>query len=145
MMKFQIEFFLLIMIFCLQYDEGLKNFRKAQKIYERVLPSEHFSIAVPLVNIGNIHLKRGELDKAFNNFKTALEIQQKSLPKDHPDIVRTLHNLAMVYKRQGNNERARESFQQAADVASRTLPPEHPILYTLDAHKSHVFDMLMTG
>ena len=96
-----------------------------------------------LVNIGNIYLRRGELDKAYNNFKAALEIQQKSLPNDHPDIVRTLHDLAMVYKRQGKDESACASFQQAENVASRTLRPELPILCTLDAHRSHVFDMLM--
>jgi tetratricopeptide (TPR) repeat protein len=98
---------------------------------------------MPLVNIGNIHLRRGELDEAFDNFKSALEIQRKTLPNDHPDIVRTLHNLAMVYRRQGNDEKARESFQQAEDIANRTLPALHPILYTLDAHKSHVFDIPM--
>ncbi len=106
------------------------------------MPSGHPSIALPLVNIGNIHLSRGEFDNALHNFKSALELQQKSLPNDHPDIAKTLHNLAMVYKRQGNNEKAQEYFQQADDIASRTLPAEHPILHTLDAHKTHVFDIV---
>lgn len=114
----------------------MKKYRKANKIYDRCLPTLHPDRASLRLNIGDVHLANEDYQKAREEYEAALQLQTATLPADNPYIVQTLHNLAMVHAHQGNMDEANKYLKRAEEIAREVLSVKHPLVASIERTKT---------
>lgn len=90
--------------------EGQGKYDLAEKEYGRALQKQN-GWAVPYFNLGNVHIKRGDLKGAETCYRKALERDP-----DNPDI---MNNLAYVLSEQGEHEKAETWIDQAIRLSPK--------------------------
>ena len=71
------------------------------------------------VNLGNLHLERGEFDRAVASYKKAVEIE--------PAFIPGYINLADVYRLQNQDEKGRSILLHALDIAPESASAHHAL------------------
>lgn len=92
----------------------------------RLRPPGDPETARTLMNLGNVHSVRGELEPAERNYGEALDILRRR-PTNTPRAVATvLFNLAHVKSASGRHDEARELLGEAAETYRTLLGGDHP-------------------
>lgn len=113
-----------------QYEDGKKNFRKAQAIFQKLVDDEPENksykngLARSYASLGVIFSQESNYYEAIENYEKALkiyiEIDQKS------SISKAYNNIGIVYKSRRNNAKAIEYFKKALkiqeEIGEQTLP-----------------------
>ncbi len=109
-----------------QYVEAEPLYRRALKIWERVLGPDHPVTASSLNNLALLYQAQGKLTDAEPLHRRALEIRERVLGPDHPDTALSLNNLAGLYQSQGKLTEAEPRYRRALEIFERVLGPDHP-------------------
>ncbi len=89
-------------------------FREAYEIRHRVYGADDVRTALPLHNLGRVHLASGRLDQAEEELFAALALRLRDLRRTHPRIAESLESCAELRRRTGNLASA-ESLSALAD------------------------------
>ncbi len=79
-------------------QKALDFYNKAYDIENKILPSDHPSIATSLNNIGLCYKSLGDTQKALDFLNKAYYIKKKIYPSDHPSIDPTAENAQQLLK-----------------------------------------------
>jgi tetratricopeptide (TPR) repeat protein len=112
------------------YKKAIECYKKALKMKEKTLASNHPDLATSYSNIGLMSDKMGEYPKALSFYEKALEIRQKTLPPNHPDLATSYDNIGAVYRNMEEYSKALSLYEKAVEIRQKTLPPNHPSLAT---------------
>ena len=110
------------------HQQALKYKRKAQAIWNRVLPGNHPSLALSYNNVGITYDDLGDHRQALEYKLKALEISERVLPEDHPDLATIYNNVGYTYGALGDHQKALEYKMKALETRERVLPGDHPDL-----------------
>ena len=77
---------------------------------------DHIDVAIIYTDLGDIHMKLGDLERAKEYQYRALAIRLKKLGPDHTDVATTYSNLGLIYLRLGDLERAKKYGDLAFDI-----------------------------
>jgi tetratricopeptide (TPR) repeat protein len=113
-----------------KYNEGKKNFKRAQKIFQKLVDDDSDNksyksgLARSYASLGVIFSQESNYYEALENYEKALklyiEIDQKS------SISKAYNNIGIVYKSRRNNKKAIEYFKKALkiqeEIGEQTLP-----------------------
>ena len=108
------------------YAQGLRLYRQAMQIYERLLPAEDYRWASLYNNMSIMLEKAGENEEAAESAKRALAIIEKQ-EGNEAQTATTLTNLALVYFKLSENEEAKQCLERAIDLFEQGTggPNEH--------------------
>ncbi|CAF0770711.1 unnamed protein product [Adineta steineri] len=124
------------------YEKAVWYHEKALEIDQKILPSNHPSLASSLNNIGNVYDRIGEYSKSLSSHEKALEIYKKTLPSNHPSLAASLNNIGNVYDRIGEYSKALSSHEKALEIYKKTLPSNHPSLATSLNNIGYLYEMM---
>ena len=110
------------------YTEAEPLYQQARAIYEKVLGSDHPSLADTLNDLALLYKSQGHYAEAKPLYQQARAIYEKVLGPDHSYLAITLGNLATLYKEQGHYVEAEPLYQQARTIKEKALGPDHPSL-----------------
>lgn len=104
-----------------EYDEGMHTFSSPCPLEPQACPSMHAATATILFNLGQLHLRVGQLDEALSAFFRALQISQwsgdgahdKPEPGSGVSSMAILHNVGHVQYRLGHYEEALRTYAKA--------------------------------
>ena len=81
--------------------------------YERKYGSQHPAVAVPLTQLGELHLAAGRPAEARASFERALEVAQPVVGTDHGPLATVLLGLGSALVAEGDLGRARPVLERA--------------------------------
>lgn len=112
---------------------------KGLEIKEAVLPANHPSIAISLVNLANTQRGMGDLEKGLKTQQRARKIML-SFPKAQQRNLAFLDaNMAMNYAYQGKYDQAENLAQEAIGLAESLYPAGHPMITQISMRMAHIF------
>ena len=112
---------------------------KGLEIKEAVLPANHPSIAISLVNLANTQRGMGDLEKGLKTQQRARKIML-SFPKAQQRNLAFLDaNMAMNYAYQGKYDQAENLAQEAIGLAESLYPTGHPMITQISMRMAHIF------
>ncbi|MCH7947915.1 MAG: tetratricopeptide repeat-containing protein, partial [candidate division Zixibacteria bacterium] len=85
-----------------QYDSAVVVARKALKVAEKNVSSDHPDVAKSLNNLALLYSDQGQYAQAEPLYNRSLAIFEKALGPDHPDVAQSLNNLASLYQHHGH-------------------------------------------
>jgi tetratricopeptide (TPR) repeat protein len=94
--------------------------RRALKISEKKLPSEHPDVARSLNTLATLYCRHHWYGQAEPLFQRALSILEKSLGVDHPELVGILNNLAVLYGTQRRYTQAETFLRRSLDIRNKS-------------------------
>ncbi len=109
-----------------RYSEAEPLFRRALRIREQQLGSEHPQVADTLNKLAELCHEQGKYAEAEPLYQRALRIREQQLGPEHPDMASPLNNLAELYREQGKYTEAEPLFRRALYIREQQLGPEHP-------------------
>ena len=112
------------------YAKAEPLLRRALKINEKVLGSEHPHVATNLNNLALLLKAQGKNDEAELLYRRVLRIDERSLAPEHPSVATNLNNLAGLLYTQGKYVEAEPLFRRALKINEKVLGPEHPSVAT---------------
>ena len=89
---------------------------------EKVLGSNHPSVATILNRLAMIYRSQGLYTQAEPLYKRALAIREKALGPDHLGVATILNHLAGIYDIQGRNMLAEPLYMRARTINEKTEP-----------------------
>jgi tetratricopeptide (TPR) repeat protein len=99
---------------------------KALAIRERVLGTEHRSVANSYNSIGFTYYSMGDNPKAQEYYLKALAICERILGPKHPDIATFYNNIGVTYNSMKGYSKALEYHLKALDIYEHVLGIDHP-------------------
>ncbi|CAF1293724.1 unnamed protein product [Adineta steineri] len=105
-------------------------YEKALDICEKILPSNHVTLATSYNNVGAVYDHLGEYSKALSYHEKALNIYEKILPPNYPSLASSYNNIGLVYDNMREYSKALSYYEKALDTYEKTLPSNHPDLAT---------------
>ncbi|OGW67629.1 MAG: hypothetical protein A3J72_06150 [Nitrospirae bacterium RIFCSPHIGHO2_02_FULL_40_19] len=108
-----------------RYTEAEVYYKKALKIWEKILGKEHPDVAIGLDALAGLYYKTERYTEAEPLYKRALEIREKALGKDHIDVALSLSYLAQLYYERGRYSDAEVLYKKALDIRERIWGKEH--------------------
>src|SRR5690606_29869875 len=112
------------------YNMALDYYSKAQKIYEKIIGTEHSKVTNTLTNIAIIQRKQKMYDQALANFQKVLVTWSKSTTK-HPKEGFVYSNVAEVYLDKGEIDKALEIKIKALTLYKEAYGEKHPEIANL--------------
>ena len=112
------------------YSEAEPLYQRSLAIREKVLGSEHPSVATSLNNLAALYRVQGNYSEAEPLYQRSLAIREKVLGSEHPDVATSLNNLAELYRVQGNYSEAEPLYQRSLAIREKVLGSEHPDVAT---------------
>ncbi|CAF1422373.1 unnamed protein product [Adineta steineri] len=111
-----------------EYQEALTYFEKTLAIYQKILPSNHLSLASTYICIGVVYMHMSDYPKALSYYEKTLAIQQQSLPSNHPDLGMSYNNIGNVYVKMADYSKALSYYEKDLAIQQQSLPSNHPDL-----------------
>ena len=108
-----------------QFEEAMHCFEAALCISEKVLPSGHPATADLLVNLGQLCMECGELQKAKEFHFRARNIRINSLGSKHCKVGESFLNLGLVHEQCNELDDAAIFFNSASEIYSNCYPTDH--------------------
>jgi CHAT domain-containing protein len=93
---------------------------ESASIVERTL-GEHPRLAMCLMDLAGLHMKRGDVDRALDELKHAAAINRRSMSPDDFNTIAVVHNIGDLYVRRGEYDRALPYLEQTLAGIERTL------------------------
>ncbi len=109
-----------------KYDEAELLMRRALKIDEVSLGSDHLMVARDLNNLAVLLGEMYRLDEAEPMYRRALKIYETSFGPDHHEVARNLNNLALVLYRTKRFDEAERIFRRTLAIYETSFGPDHP-------------------
>lgn len=100
-------------------------------IFEKILPSEHPTLATSYNNLAETCRALGEHQQSLAYNQKALAIQEKILPPEHPDFAQTYNSLAVTYEARGEYIKYFECLVKSLTILEKNLSPDLNYLATL--------------
>ncbi|CAF1122179.1 unnamed protein product [Adineta steineri] len=110
------------------YQEAVVYYEKSINIKEKILPSNHLSLATSYNNIGQTFYHMADYSKALLFFEKALEIRLQALPENHSGITDCYQNIGLVHYNMGDYMKALSCIEKALEVQKTSLLHNHPDL-----------------
>ncbi|CAF3498465.1 unnamed protein product [Adineta steineri] len=110
------------------YQEAIVYYEKSIDIKEKILPSNHLSLATSYNNIGQTFYHMADYSKALLFFEKALEIRLQALPENHSGITDCYQNIGLVHYNMGDYMKALSCIEKALEVQKTSLLHNHPDL-----------------
>ncbi|CAF1062420.1 unnamed protein product [Adineta steineri] len=123
-----------------EYEKAIWYYEQALEFNQKILPSNHPSLATSYSNIGSVYNNMGEHSKALSFYEKSLEIFQKTLPSNHPDMASLYNNIGGVYYQMGEYSKALSFFENNLEIYQKNLPSNHPSLATSYSNIGGVYD-----
>ncbi|QEQ00851.1 CHAT domain-containing protein [Thermosynechococcus sp. CL-1] len=108
------------------YGAAVAPSRELVAIAERVLGSNHPTVAATLNNLAVTYKELGNFSEAIPLYQRSLAIREQALGANHPDVATSLNNLANLYTDQGNYGEALPLYQRALAIREQALGKNHP-------------------
>ena len=110
------------------FEKALKNYKRSQEIFEKVLSPGHSTIAELSYVIGQVYYAQAYYDndlekykKALDNFENALSIFKKVFKPDHLTIAGTYYYIGQVCHAQAYYDNDLEKYENAIDNYEKAL------------------------
>lgn len=94
---------------------------------ERALGAGHSRVALTLVSLGDLAVRRGDLQEAEIDYSRAATINRTALGGENPATALTLSNLGAVYLKEGKLNQAEPLLRRSVDALTR-LPPGNSLI-----------------
>ncbi|CAF1117952.1 unnamed protein product [Adineta steineri] len=98
------------------YEKAIWYYEQGLEIKQKILPSNHPSLATSYNNIGSVYDNMREYSKALSFYDKALKIRQKTLRSNHPDVATSYNNIGLVYETMGKYSKALSSHEKALEI-----------------------------
>lgn len=108
------------------YGAAVAPSQELVAIAERVLGSNHPTVAATLNNLAVTYKELGNFSEAIPLYQRSLAIREQALGATHPDVATSLNNLANLYTDQGNYGEALPLYQRALAIREQALGKNHP-------------------
>ncbi|CAM9846394.1 unnamed protein product [Ectocarpus sp. 4 AP-2014] len=108
-----------------KYAEAEPLYERCQAIEEKVLGSEHPSLATTLNNRGGLLYQQGKYAEAEPLYERCQAIEEKVLGSEHPSLARTLNNRAGLLYKQGKHKEAVTFLERASCIFRKKLGESH--------------------
>ncbi|CAF1118606.1 unnamed protein product [Adineta steineri] len=95
------------------------------KIYSRLLPDGHSSIASTYENIAQIYLNQREYEQALNWLQRALTMQLACLPANHLELADTYFDFGQLYECTNKFNDAADYYARSLKIREISLPTNH--------------------
>jgi tetratricopeptide (TPR) repeat protein len=110
------------------YMDAIIFYRKAIKICQNILPSDHIFLACCYNNIGQMYQRMGEYSIALAYHQKALNIKEDILPSDHLDLAKSFGHIGLLCDKLGEYSEALSSHTKALQIRQKKLPTNHSTL-----------------
>ncbi len=94
-------------------DETLRLARQSVAIMESRLGSDHLEVTASLINLGEVHAKRGEDGEALRLFEEAVARRERVLPPGHRHVWLARIYVAAFHLRRQRYDEARAGYEKA--------------------------------
>ncbi len=108
------------------YAESESFDRRVLALDRQLHPGDHASLAMELVNLGNVEQELTHYAEAERDFRQALAIDQSWYGKDNPETANLMRTLAQTLVFENRCEEAAQLVQQALIVQERAYGKAHP-------------------
>jgi tetratricopeptide (TPR) repeat protein len=122
-----------------KYAEAEEHYRKALDIFGSLTPLDELGEGSAHNNLGNLLLRRGDIEGARGQIETSLQIYRRQFGSHHPSVGVALNNLGDIYMRDGRFTSAEEVFTQAFAIFTASLDPKHPNIGVIHNNLGDVF------
>ena len=102
-----------------RYQDSQKLEEEALEIRRRVLPEEHETVHLSMMNLASVLNAQGKYGEAEQYIKAVLEVRERRLGPDAPLTLRAKNDLAAVLYGQGNLEGSEELFTDVVEASER--------------------------
>jgi tetratricopeptide (TPR) repeat protein len=107
------------------YAKAEPLYRRALKIREEQLGSEHPNVALSLNNLAILLKTQGQYAKAELLYRRALKISKEQLGSEHPNVATSLSNLAELFRVQGKYAEAEPLQRLSLKIREDVFGREH--------------------
>jgi eukaryotic-like serine/threonine-protein kinase len=108
-----------------RYAEALVMHQKALDAKRRVLPPDHWDVALSIGNVaGRLH-ELGRDAEALEKNEQAIAILEHALGQQHPDLALHVYNRGEIKLALGRISEARADFQRSLAIWQAELPANH--------------------
>ncbi len=109
-----------------EYDQSAENYRKAEMIFHRHLPSEHPDIL--LCKEGQIasYQHKGYLELYRDKTMEILEVRRRTLGENHTEYLNSLANVIQIFQELGELDKSETYIQQLVTTRILKLGEDHP-------------------
>jgi len=109
-----------------RYGEAEELYKRALKIRERQLGTDHPDTATVLNNLAGLYASQGKYGEAEGLCKRALAIREQRLGATHPDTAQSLNTLANLYYQEERYVEAEPLYTRALSIREQRLGATHP-------------------
>jgi len=113
-----------------RYAEAQAGLERAVGLHEAAGRGDHPDAAGLHDALGEVFLRRADLDAAADQHTRALSIREAVLGPDHPEVAASLDSLGIIAKAQGRAHDAVELHTRALAIREAALGPAHPEIAT---------------
>ena len=100
-------------------SEAVVPYRRAIGIWRKLLGPEHPSVAVVLLNLGQLYLALGDLEEAYIHTKQAAEAFSQDVDFDDADALRACNDVCRSLRVAGQKERCDRLERIVAQLSER--------------------------
>ena len=99
-----------------KYQKAELAYQQALAIVERIVGSDHPSVALNLNNLSAVYHAQGQHARGEALVRRAVTIYEKALGTEHPNVATSLNNLASMLAVQGRHSLARPLYERARRI-----------------------------
>ena len=124
-----------------QYDNALKHYDDALRIYQKHLPPNHANIATCHNNIAIIYDNNGDYRKAIAYYEKAVAIYQSLLPDPHAksSLATAYSSIGVAYSNSGDHKKGAKYCEDAIKIFKECSLTNHPMMATAQNNMGQVF------
>ena len=111
-----------------QYERVEPLYRRALRVGEQALGTQHPALAYPLTGLAYLYLEQGRFEQAEPLFQRSFQIREQALGPDHPLLAFPLLGLAILARKRWRLEQAECFFTRALQIREQALGPDHPLV-----------------
>src|SRR5262249_35206956 len=110
------------------FDESLNVLSSCMKEKLRLYRKDPNNVSVARCHtlIGEIQMRKGDLDGALRSFEDALAIRVKKLGDDHPMVATSYNCIGLVLEAKGDFDGSLEYHSKALGIRIKKLGHDHP-------------------
>ena len=108
-----------------RFAEGLAAHRQALEAKLRVLPPDHWDVALSLGSVASGLQSMGRHAEALEQNQRAIAILERALGPRHPDVALHIFNRGEIRLSLGQVAAARADFEQALEIWRDEFPADH--------------------
>jgi tetratricopeptide (TPR) repeat protein/tRNA A-37 threonylcarbamoyl transferase component Bud32 len=108
------------------HDRALAAFADTERDYRRILPADHWRLAVVHGARASALNQLGRTEEALAEHRRAIDGMRSALGARHPNVAPLLNNYASALRRADRLDEARAAYREALELKRATLGADHP-------------------